>query len=470
VFERWPLRKRLIVSSAALTAVAGILIGGATMVGIRAYLIGQLDEELVSAAQRFNSPGQGRGGFDERLTGPGTAVGTVLAAIGAGGQVSAIYLDDRAAPQAFTPSQLDDIPTSGWGTGIRDVRVRDAGSYRMASVGTLQGSTIVMGLSTRAINSVIGRIGTFLGFLVFGTVVIVVLAGRKSVDIALRPLERVRETAQRVSGLNLAVGDDTLSERVTIDQPNTEVGQLGQAFNHMLDNVDEALTARRESEAKVRQFVADASHELRTPLTAIRGYSELTRRQNMDMSPDLRHSLDRIESESIRMTALVEDLLLLARLDEGLDFDVTRIDVAKLAKDAVNDARVASPEHEWIVKTARGATIMADRNRFYQVLVNLLANARTHTPAGTVVTTTVATTDDSVMITVADNGPGIPTEIRESLFERFVRADTSRTRATGSTGLGLAIVQGIVRALKGTIVVESEPGDTRFVVTVPRTN
>jgi two-component system OmpR family sensor kinase len=338
----------------------------------------------------------------------------------------------------------------------------------MASVGTSQGSTIVMGLSTRAINSVIGRIGTFLGVLVFAIVVIVVLAGRKSVDLALRPLERMRETAQRVSGLNLAVGDDTLTERVVVDEPNTEVGQLGQAFNHMLDNVDEALTARRDSEAKVRQFVADASHELRTPLTAIRGYSELTRRQNMNMSADLRHSLDRIESESIRMTALVEDLLLLARLDEGLDFDLTRVDVAKLAKDAVNDARVASPDHEWKVSAPRGASIMADRNRFYQVLVNLLANARTHTPAGTVVWTRVETTADSVVITVADNGPGIPDEIRESLFERFVRADTSRARTTGSTGLGLAIVDGLVRAHKGTIAVESEPGDTRFVVTIPR--
>jgi two-component system, OmpR family, sensor kinase len=468
VFDRWPLRKRLIVSSAALTAVAGILIGGATMVGIRAYLIGQLDEELVSAAQRFNSPGQGRGEFDERLTGPGTAVGTVLAAIGSDGRVSAIYLDDRAAARNFTAAQLADIPTSGWGTGIRDVRVRDSGSYRMASVGTSQGSTIVMGLSTRAINSVIGRIGTFLGILVFAIVVIVVLAGRKSVDLALRPLERMRETAQRVSGLNLSVGDDTLTERVAVDEPNTEVGQLGQAFNRMLDNVDEALTVRRDSEAKVRQFVADASHELRTPLTAIRGYSELTRRQNMNMSADLRHSLDRIESESIRMTALVEDLLLLARLDEGVDFDLARLDVAKLAKDAVNDARVASADHQWKVTTTRGATIMADRNRFYQVLVNLLANARTHTPAGTVVSTSVETTTDSVIITVADNGPGIPEEIRESLFERFVRADTSRARSTGSTGLGLAIVDGLVRAHKGSIVVESEPGNTRFVVTIPR--
>jgi two-component system OmpR family sensor kinase len=255
---------------------------------------------------------------------------------------------------------------------------------------------------------------------------------------------------------------------VTIDEPNTEVGQLGNAFNHMLDNVDEALSARRDSEAKVRQFVADASHELRTPLTAIRGYSELTRRQNMEMSDDLRHALGRIESESVRMSVLVEDLLLLARLDEGRELDLAPLDVSKLVKDAVNDAMVAGPAHTWKVTVARGAKIAADRDRFYQILVNLLANARTHTPAKTIVTTNVATTDDSVVITVADNGPGIPDEIRANLFERFARADTSRARATGSTGLGLAIVEGLVRAHKGTIVVESEPGNTRFVVTVPR--
>jgi two-component system OmpR family sensor kinase len=468
MFDGWPLRKRLIAASAALTAVAGLAIGGATMVGVRAYMVGQLDEELVSAAQRFNASGQGRGEFPERLTGPGTTVGTVLAAIGGDGTVSAVYLDNAATARSFTPTQLRDIPATGWVKGIRDVRIRDSGSYRMAAVGTSRGATIVMGLPTNTIDRLVSRIGGFLLALVLAVVAVVVYAGRKGVDIALRPLERMRETAQRVSGMNLAVGDAPLSERVVIDEPDTEVGQLGRAFNHMLDNVDEALTARRKSEAKVRQFVADASHELRTPLTAIRGYSELTRRQNMDMSPDLRHSLDRIESESIRMTALVEDLLLLARLDEGRDFDVTTVDLSKLAKDAVADAMVAAPEHTWKIKTARGATIMADRNRFYQVLVNLLANARTHTPAGTVVSTTVSTTEDSVVITVADNGPGIPDEIRGSLFERFARADTSRARSTGSTGLGLAIVEGLVRAHKGTIVVESVPGDTRFVVTVPR--
>jgi len=470
MFTGWPLRKRLIASSAALTAAAGLAIGGATMVGVRAYMVGQLDEELVSAAQRFNALGQGRGEFGDSLSGPGITVGTVLAAVDGSGSVTAVYLDNRAAAQTFSPTQLQDIPSSGWGTGIRDVRIRESGAYRMAAVGTSGGAAIVMGLPTNTIDRLVSRIGGFLLALIIAVVALVVFAGRKGVDIALRPLERMRETAQRVSGMNLAVGDAALTERVVVDEPDTEVGQLGRAFNHMLDNVDEALTARRKSEAKVRQFVSDASHELRTPLTAIRGYSELTRRQDMDMTDDLRHALGRIESESVRMSALVEDLLLLARLDEGRELDLAPLDVSKLVKDAVNDAQVTGPDHTWKVTTARGATIAADRDRFYQILVNLLANARTHTPAKTVVTANVSTTDDSVVITVADNGPGIPDEIRANLFERFARADTSRARATGSTGLGLAIVEGLVRAHKGTIVVESAPGNTRFVVSIPRLN
>lgn len=468
MFEHWPLRKRLIASSAALTAVAGLAIGGATMLGVRAYMVGQLDEDLLQATHRLASPGRDGDDFGEGVRGPGTPVGTVLAAITPIGGVSAVMLTTNAQSQVLPVNQADDIPNGGWGDSIRDVRVGGAGQYRMAAVGESDGNLVVMGFPTWGIDRVVSRIGWFLLALIGVVVAGVVFAGRKSVDIALRPLERMRETAQRVSGMQLAVGNAGLTERVVVEQPDTEVGQLGQAFNRMLDNVDEALTARRHSEAKVRQFVADASHELRTPLTAIRGYSELTRRQNMDMSDDLRHALDRIESESVRMSALVEDLLLLARLDEGRELDLVSIDVSKLVKDAVNDASVAGPDHVWNVKVARGARVAADRDRFYQILVNLLANARTHTPAGTVVATSVATTDDAVVITVADNGPGIPEEIRASLFERFARADTSRARATGSTGLGLAIAEGLVRAHKGTIVVDSEPGNTRFVVTVPR--
>jgi len=468
VFAGWSLRKRLIISSAALTAVAGLAIGGATLVGVRAYMVGQLDEELISAAQRLHSAASDTDHPGERLNAPGLGVGTVLAAIDSTGHVSAVYLNANATPESLSSDQVADIPVADWGSRIRDVSLRGIGAYRIAAVDATSGHIILMGLPTGTIDRVVGRIGVFLLFLIFGIVALVVFAGRKSVDVALRPLERMRQTAHRISDLELAVGDAALTERVEIDEPNTEVGELGRAFNHMLDNVDEALTARQNSEAKVRQFVADASHELRTPLTAIRGYSELTRRQNMDMSDDLRHALSRIESESVRMSVLVEDLLLLARLDEGRSLDLAPLDVSKLVKEAVNDATVAAPDHVWKVKTTRAATVAADRDRLYQVFANLVANASTHTPAGTVVSTTVATTADSVVITVADNGPGIPDEVRASLFERFARADTSRARATGSTGLGLAIAEGLVRAHKGTIVVESVPGNTRFLVTLPR--
>ena len=469
MFTTWPLRKRLIAVTAVLTALAGLAIGVATLVGIRSYMVGQLDEELIQATDRQHAVDHDHDGdLTSPLNGPGTAVGTVLVAFNSTGAISATYLNAEANARAFTGPQLAGIPKTGWGEGIRTVRIDHSGEYRMAVLEQRGDTTVLMGLPTAAIDRTVSRIATFQLVLVIAIVGLVILAGRKGVTVAMRPLERMRETAQRISGMQLASGEVTLTERVQVDEPETEVGQLGTAFNRMLDNVDEALTARRASEAKVRQFVSDASHELRTPLTAIRGYSELTRRLNMDVSDDVRHALSRIESESIRMTELVEDLLLLARLDEGRDLDVTKLDVAKLLKDAVNDAQVAGPDHTWTVKASRGLSVMADKHRLHQVFTNLLANARTHTPAGTAVSVTATGTEKDVVIVVADNGPGIPADIRESLFERFVRADTSRQRATGSTGLGLAIVDGLVRAHKGSIAVESEPGNTRFTVILPR--
>jgi two-component system OmpR family sensor kinase len=469
VFSSWPLRKRLIAVTAVLTALAGIAIGVATLVGIRSYMVGQLDEDLLQATNRHHMVDNNRDpDFGSQLNGPGTSVGTVLVAFNTAGNISAAYLNAEANAREFTGRQLAGIPQAGWGPEIRTVRIGQSGEYRMAVMGKQGDTTFLMGLPTAAIDRTVSRIATFQLILVIVIVGLVVLAGRKGVGVAMRPLERMRETANRVSGMQLASGEVALTERVTVDDPNTEVGQLGTAFNRMLDNVDEALTARRASEAKVRQFVSDASHELRTPLTAIRGYSELTRRHNMDVSDEVRHALGRIESESVRMTELVEDLLLLARLDEGRDLELNRLDVSKLLKDAVNDAQVAGADHTWTVTASRGLAVAADKNRLYQVFTNLLANARTHTPAGTTVTVTAAGTDTDVVITVADDGPGIPADIRDSLFERFVRADTSRQRATGSTGLGLAIVDGLVRAHKGTIAVTSEPGDTRFTITLPR--
>jgi two-component system OmpR family sensor kinase len=469
MFSSWPLRKRLIALTAAITALAGVAIGVATLVGIRSYMVGQLDEELVQAVGRVHNPDRDRDGdIGYQLNGPGTTVGTVIVAFNAHGDISAAYLNTDATSRRFTPQQLASVPTNGWAREIRTVHIDGGGDYRMAAIGTQNDMTLLMGLPTAAIDRTLSRIATFQLVLILIIIGVVVFAGRKGVTVALRPLERMRETAQRISGMQLSSGEVALTERVQVDDPATEVGQLSQSFNHMLDNIDEALTARRASEAKVRQFVADASHELRTPLTAIRGYSELTRRHNMDVSEDVRHALSRIESESVRMTELVEDLLLLARLDEGRGLELRPLDVSALVKDAVKDAQVAGPDHTWTVKAARGLKVAADKHRLHQVISNLLANARTHTPAGTAVNVMATAADSTVTIVVADNGPGIPADIQATLFERFVRADTSRQRATGSTGLGLAIVDGLVRAHKGTITVESEPGNTRFVITLPR--
>ncbi len=470
MFTEWSLRKRLIITTAVLTAMAGLAIGMANLVGVRTFMIGQLDEDLVQAAERLQNPRENHAvgdDFGNQINGAGTAVGTVLAAFDAQGNVSAVYLNADANQRTFDDAQLNSIPTTGWTTEIREVRIDDSGNYRMAVVGTTEGSTILLGLPTATVDRVVSRIALFQLFLIVGVVGLVVLAGRKGVDMALRPLERMRETARRVSGMPLAAGEVALTERVQIDEPETEVGQLGEAFNQMLDHVDEALKSRQESEAKVRQFVSDASHELRTPLTAIRGYSELTRRTNMEMSPELAYALERIESESIRMTALVEDLLLLARLDEGRELDLVETDLSTIVRNAVADAETAGPDHTWSVDAAENVTVHGDQHRLHQIVANVLGNARVHTPAGTQVSTTLSVVDGMATLSIVDNGLGVPGEIMDSLFERFTRADGSRNRATGSTGLGLAIVEGLVRAHHGTIAAHSAEGRTEFRITLP---
>jgi two-component system OmpR family sensor kinase len=290
------------------------------------------------------------------------------------------------------------------------------------------------------------------------------------VRVALRPLGRVAETATRVAELPLATGAVALAERVPEGDtdPGTEVGQVGAALNLMLGHVEEALQARQASEQKVRQFVADASHELRTPLSSIRGYSELTRRSGEKLSPDITHALARIESESIRMTGLVEDLLLLARLDEGRELVFSEVDLVPLLADAVGDARAAGQEHRWKLDTPGHPVIVeGDAARLHQVMANLLANAHRHTPAGTLVSAEIRENDGWASVAVEDDGPGIPESLQPLLFERFARGDGSRSRETGSTGLGLAIVAAVVEAHHGSVAAESAPGRTRFTVRLP---
>jgi two-component system OmpR family sensor kinase len=237
----------------------------------------------------------------------------------------------------------------------------------------------------------------------------------------------------------------------------------------MLHHVDGALAARQASETRARQFVADASHELRTPLAAIRGYAELTQRSDDAIPPELAHAMRRVHSESARMTTLVDDLLLLARLDSGRPLDLREMDLSRLIVDVVSDAHIAGPGQVWRLELPEEPiTIVGDAARLHQVLANLVTNARTHTPGGTTVTTALATgPGDSVTVTVTDNGPGIPPDVLPDIFERFARGDTSRSRAAGSTGLGLAIVAAVVAAHHGTVEVASVPGNTVFTVNLP---
>jgi two-component system OmpR family sensor kinase len=237
----------------------------------------------------------------------------------------------------------------------------------------------------------------------------------------------------------------------------------------MLGHIGKALAARQASEDKVRQFVSDASHELRTPLASIRGYAELTRRSGVKLPKDTAHSLARIESEATRMTALVEDLLLLARLDEGRELEARPVDLTRTIVDAVSDAHAAGPDHVWRVEVPdKPVTVVGDSARLHQVIVNLLANARVHTPAKSIVTVELAESESTVTMSVTDNGPGISPGQIPTLFERFSRGDSSRTRATGSTGLGLAIVHAVVTAHHGSVDVVSRKGQTVFTITLPR--
>jgi two-component system OmpR family sensor kinase len=288
----------------------------------------------------------------------------------------------------------------------------------------------------------------------------------------LAPLSRVSAAARNVADLELDRGEVHLPNHIVRVDPaaaHTEVGQLGSALNRMLDRIAGALSARHASETRVRRFVSDASHELRTPLAAIRGYTELAQRKRDQLPDDVAHAMSRVESETERMTHLVEDMLLLARLDEGRPLARESLDLSPLVLDVVSDAHVAGPDHEWSLDLPdEPVLVLGDEARLHQVLANLLANARVHTPAGTTVTTSLVTNDaGAVVLTVADDGPGIPDALRPEIFERFARGDSSRSRRGGSTGLGLAIVAAVVKAHDGTIDVRSVPGSTEFVVTLP---
>lgn len=469
---RWSLQRRLIAGILALLALATLGIGLISTVALRSSLVGQLDEELRDTASRVqfavgSRPADPRLGFA-----PGLPVGSLIAFVSPSGRVSAAYLDDSATVQELSPLQLRvladttlDHPRTVRFPGI-------SGEFRVLGTELASGSVLLVGLSTQEVVITTSRLGAVITIILVGTLAVAAVLGREVVRFALTPLTRIRQTATEIAGLPLERGEVDLRGRVAAIEadadPGTEVGQLGGAFARMIEHVQRSLDAREASEQKVRRFVADASHELRTPLAAIRGYSELTRRGGHELPEDVRHALGRIESESIRMSGLVDDLLLLARLDEGRALARDRVDVGRLVVDVAADARASSPDHDWVVRVPESPIeVLGDQPRLHQAIANLLANARVHTPSGTHVAVALGVLDGQAIVTVTDDGPGIPAEVQPVLFERFARADTSRSRATGSTGLGLAITAAIVRAHDGIVDAVSQPGQTVFRIRLP---
>ncbi|MFI8963158.1 sensor histidine kinase [Streptomyces sp. NPDC053493] len=496
----WSLRTRLVVSAVALIAVVCAVIGTVTTIAFRSYLYEQADTRLREVANRAAGPpptsaGPSPGGFDTPLgfvIGPGAPLGTVGARVVSGQLTSAdvsVRPEDGVYGPRYRIEPLAAAQTAALATVPRDGEPHTValpgglGDYRV-QYATGKNGDYLIGLPLADVQDALATLVVVELSVTGAGLVAAALAGTVLVRIALTPLRRVAATAAQVSRLPLHSGEVALDHRVPEAQadPRTEVGQVGAAINRMLDHVRSALEARQRSETRVRQFVADASHELRTPLASIRGYAELTRRGRgrggEECGPDTRHALGRIESEATRMTGLVEDLLLLARLDTGRPLSYESTDLSRLVVDAVSDARAAGPAHHWRLELPDGGAavkIPADDARIHQVLVNLLANARTHTPPGTTVTARLRADAGRAVVEVEDDGPGIPARLLPSVFERFARGDASRSRqagspgAAGSTGLGLAIVRAVVLAHGGEVTADSAPGRTLFTVSLPRT-
>ncbi|MGY5008264.1 HAMP domain-containing sensor histidine kinase [Streptomyces sp. 900105755] len=491
------LRTRLVVASVVLIAVVCAVIGTVTTLALRSHLYGQLDDRLSEVAARVaprefgppngvknggsKTPNQQQGGLhvtriEDFVKGPQLPDGTIAASV-VNGNVTDSRVGVKSKTQAnfsmsaktLSPAQQKVLNSVPQDNKPHTIDIPGLGSYQVAYTSN-DSNAYYVAIPTKDADSTISTLILVEISVTVSGLIAATLAGTVIVGVATRPLRRVAATATRVSELPLHTGEVNLSERVpdTECDPHTEVGQVGSALNRMLNHVHGALHARQQSEMRVRQFVADASHELRTPLASIRGYAELTRRGREQVGPDTRHALGRIESEAGRMTLLVEDLLLLARLDAGRPLQFEHTDLIPLVVDTISDTRAAGMDHNWRLDLPdEPALVAADAARIQQVLINLLGNARKHTPPGTTVTARIQRRGPWMCVDVEDNGQGIPPDLLPHVFERFARGDSARSRSTGSTGLGLAIVQAVATAHGGAVTVDSVPGRTVFTLYLP---
>lgn len=500
----WTLRRQLVALLLGLVLLICSILAVVSTLSLRGVLVDQIEEDLRQASTRaVNRPvGMDLGvGSDQPADGcpgtdacqgadpgqtlspyqvPGQGAGDIDVLFAGSTVVRAGYVDESGQFQSIVGTQaLATLVALDPDGRIHEVDLGSLGTFLAISTTTQSGDAVVTAMSTAPADDPLRSYVAVEIVLIVLAVALAAAAATVLVRRALRPLERVASTALRVSELPLDRGE--VEQIRGVDQRDTdertEVGTVGAALNRMLGHVETSLAARHESETQVRQFVADASHELRTPLASIRGYAELVRRSPDDVPADTLRALDRIESEALRMGALVEDLLLLARLDAGRPLEREEVDLTMLAVDALADAHAASRDHVWELDLPGsddlGATeetegsddaddgpapdvvVRGDEARLRQVFVNLLSNARVHTPAGTRVVLGLRAEADAVVVTVTDDGPGIAPTLLPSLFQRFSRGDSARNRVGGSTGLGLAIAQAIVQEHGGRLTAHS---------------
>jgi two-component system, OmpR family, sensor kinase len=480
---RRTLRGRLITGLLALLFLACATVGVVTYAHLQSVLISGLNTQLEDASSRYVSclqaggsdgaPGSGQGPVPcSQYQGAGTISalikpdGSVTAGLANSDSCRLTHSDDAL----LTSLSVADSGGSGDRPGPgapRTVQLSEYGTYQIVTR-PVGGDIAVTGMPLSPVTSTLHEVALAEIAVFAAALVLAGLLGTAWVRVSLRPLRRVAATATRVTQLPLASGEVRLPERVPDADPRTEVGQVGGAFNRMLGHVESALARREASEARLRSFAADASHELRTPLAAIRGYTELARRNADLLPPDIAHALTRVESESARMSVLVDELLLLAQLDAGRPLASEQVDLTRLAIDVTSDARAAAPGHHWQLDLpGEPVAVRGDEHRLHQVVANLLSNAARHTPEGTAVTVAVSSGPGIATVSVTDDGPGIAPELQPTIFERFVRGDASRSHAAGNSGLGLAIVQAVTAAHGGHVTVTSRAGETRFTITLP---
>ena len=482
------LRSRLVGVLLVLMALVAAVIGGVTHASMAARLDAEMNNNLAQAWNRAESQSKDIRTYANTA---GQAPGTVVVINVDGTSLTSPQILDastgrlRALPDAdkkLLESAVADLPNRQ--TTQLDTRL-SIGPYRLivkpvpVTISSQDGSNskqatamVGIGLPSSDMKNTLATLDLSMVLVSLGGLLLVGVSGTLLVTRALRPLARVSAVASAVAEQPLEKGDVDVAIRVAPEdaQPGTEVGNVGQALNNLLDNVDGALEVRARSEARMRRFAADASHELRTPLAAIQGYSELLGATEA-LSDDGERSLERVREQTRRMTGLVENLLLLARLDEGKPAAEEPVDLTRLAAELSRDFSVAAPDHEWALEALEPepVVVLGDESQLNRVLSNLMSNARKHTSDGTRVTVSVGLTPskDAALLRVVDNGEGIDPEFVDRIFDRFARADASRSGSTPTTGLGLSIVKAIVEAHGGEITVRSLPGETEFRVRLP---